>query len=176
LRAACLTSIKVKRRLRSDARSTASKENIMNTTVSVPNGAWVMVADHSKAILCKNNGSPAAPELEVRRVFESTDNPRTNQQGTDRPGKVFSGSHHSAVEQTDWHAIAGQQFIAHVADALAKMQAEEKFESIVLVAPPKALSELREALPESLAGLVVGALDRDLTHLPVADIARHLAL
>jgi protein required for attachment to host cells len=153
-----------------------SKENIMNTTVSVPSGAWVMVADHSKAILCKNNGSPAAIALEVRRVFESTDNPRTNQQGTDRPGKVFSGSHHSAVEQTDWHAIAGQQFLAHVTDTLAKLQAEEKFDALVLVAPPKALSEVREAMPESLAAIVVGSLDRDLTHLPVADIALHLAL
>lgn len=143
--------------------------------VSVPNGAWIMVADHSKAILLENKGTPVAPHLEVRKVLEASDNPLTHEQGTDAPGTVFSGSHHSAVEQTDWHAIAGRRFLEHAAAALDKARAQDEFKSLVIVAPPRALAELRDILSDTVKASVVGELDRDLVHLPVAEIAGHLA-
>lgn len=54
--------------------------------ISIPNGAWIMVADHSKAILLVNRGTPVVPQLEVRKVLEAPDNPATHEQGADAPG------------------------------------------------------------------------------------------
>lgn len=143
--------------------------------VSVPNGAWIMVADHSKAILLENKGTPVAPQLEVRKVLKAADNPLTHEQGTDAPGTVFSGSHHSTVEQTDWHEIEGRRFLEHAAGAVEKARTHERFTSLVIVAPPKALAELRDIITDSVKASVVGELDKDLVHLPVAEIAEHLA-
>jgi len=143
--------------------------------VSVPNGAWVMVADHSKAILLENKGTPIAPHLEVRKVMEASSNPRTHEQGTDAPGTVYSGSHHSTVDQTDWHAIAGQRFLERAAEALDALKTQEGFASVVIIAPPKALAELRNMISDTVRASVVGELDKDLVHLPVADIGRHIA-
>jgi protein required for attachment to host cells len=148
---------------------------IMNKHVSIPNNAWVLVADHSKALLIVNHGSPISPSLEVQHVLQADDNPPTRDQGTDRPGRAIAGSRRSAVEQTDLHATAGRRFIQQVAAAVEKYRNEGKFEAIVLVAPPKALSEIREAISDGIRALVVGELARDLASLPVAEIARHLA-
>jgi protein required for attachment to host cells len=143
--------------------------------VSVPNGAWIMVADHSKVILLENKGTPVAPHLEVRKVMEASDNPRTHEQGTDAPGTVSSGSHHSKVEQTDWHAAAGRRFLERAAEALDTLKNRQGFASVVLIAPPRALAELRDMISDTVRAAVVGELDRDLVHLPVADITRHIA-
>lgn len=146
----------------------------MTSTVSVPNGAFVVVADHAKAILIRNNGSPIAPDLEILAVADAPENPPTRDQGTDRPGRAFSGSHGSAVEQTDWHELAGKRFIEETAGAI-EMVLADGFEALVLVAPPRALADLRSALSDRVRTAVVAELDKDLTGMPVCDIARHLA-
>jgi protein required for attachment to host cells len=147
----------------------------MTNRVSVPNGAWVIVADHNKALLLKNNGTPIAPKLEVKCVMEAEENPPTHNQGLDRPGTVFAGSHRSFVEQTDRHAVNGRRFLEQTTASMEKTLVEQEFKAIVLVAPPRALAELRDTLSDKLRASVVGELDKDLTHLPIADITRHLA-
>lgn len=147
----------------------------MTSGVSIPRGAWILVADNSKAILLKNNGTPVLPELEVRQVIEAPPNALTHDQGTDRPGTVFAGSHHSSVEQTDWHELSARRFIQQAAAEMEKAQAAHGIEAIVLVAPPKALATLRETVSETVRALVVGELDKNLTHMPIAEIAEHLA-
>ena len=134
-----------------------------------------MVADHSKAILLENKGTPVAPHLEVKKVLQADDNPLTRDQGADAPGTVFAGSHRSHVEQTDWHAVAGRRFLEVVAEAVDAARTLNEFKSIVLVAPPRALAELRNIVSASVKTSIVGELDKDLVHMPVTKIAEHLA-
>ena len=143
--------------------------------ISIPNGAWIMVADHSKALLLVNKGTPAAPQLEVKKVLEAPENPATHEQGVDAPGTVYAGSHHSSVDQTDWHAVAGRRFLELAAEAVDIAKGLGEFKSLVLVAPPKALAELRNIISDAVKASVVGELDKDLVNLPVAKIAQHLA-
>jgi hypothetical protein len=77
---------------------------IMNKHVSIPDNAWVRVADHSKPRLIANHGSPISPSLAVHHVLEADDNVPTRDHGTDRPGGAIAGSRRGAVEQTDWRA------------------------------------------------------------------------
>jgi protein required for attachment to host cells len=148
---------------------------IMTNRTHVPNGAWLLVADHSKAMLLRNAGTAILPQLDVRQVMEAADNPLTHDQGSDRPGRVFSGSHHSAVEETDLHAQSGLRFLQQAAAELEKARTEQGIDAIVLVAPPKALAQLRQAISDAVRSLVVGELDKDLVHMPVTEIAEHLA-
>lgn len=145
------------------------------TKISIPNGAWIMVADHSKAILLVNRGTPVVPQLEVRRVLEAPDNPATHEQGADAPGTVYAGSHHSSVEQTDWHTVAGRRLLELATEAVENAKGLDEFKSLVLVAPPKALAELRNIISDGVRASIVGEVDKDLVHLPVAKIAQHLA-
>jgi protein required for attachment to host cells len=169
-----LTSVKAASTHQGQSRFEDDEERSMKK-ISIPNGAWIMVADHSKAILFVNKGTPVVPQLEVRKVLEAPDNPSTHEQGADAPGTVYAGSHHSSVQQTDWHAIAGRRFLELAVEAVEIAKGREEFNALVLVAPPKALAELRNIISDAVRASIVGELDKDLVHLPVAKIAEHLA-
>jgi protein required for attachment to host cells len=62
-----------------------------------------------------------------------------------------------------------------VAAALNDASAGDRFDRLILVAPAHALSELRRALDASTQRKIAGDLQKDLTHVPEADIAEHLA-
>jgi protein required for attachment to host cells len=51
-----------------------------------------------------------------------------------------------------------------------------RFASLVLAAPPKFLGQLRAELPAPLAACVVKSHAADYTHMPEADLAKHVDL
>ncbi len=143
----------------------------MTSKMSLPNGAWVLVADGRKALLLTNHGDNEIVDLRVARVLEAPPNPSTAAQGTDRPGKKAFGDRSSAVEQTDWHREAAQHFAVEAAAMLEHIGARTK---LVLVAPPPFLAELRKHLPARAGTAILAELAKDLTHLPVSEIEKHL--
>ena len=48
------------------------------------------------------------------------------------------------------------------------------FEKLVLVAPPRVLTELKEKLSKAMAELAADSLQKDLTKVPDHDLAPHL--
>jgi protein required for attachment to host cells len=80
--------------------------------LSIPHYALVFVGDGGKALFLRNEGDEKFPNLRTERVFAEQD-PPTHEQGTDAPGRTFSGPHvvgRSAVEATDWHAMEKNRF------------------------------------------------------------------
>jgi protein required for attachment to host cells len=143
--------------------------------VQVPNGALVMVGDGRKALFLRNKGAQTHVELVAERVLEQAD-PPTREQGTDRPGRYRSASGpKSAFEEVDWHQLAEDRFAAEIGGALNKLALENKFNHLILVAPPKVLGALRARLHKETAGRVVGEIAKDLTSHPIPDIARSLS-
>ncbi len=139
--------------------------------LTIPHEGYVVVCDGRKALVLRNAGHPLRPDLQVQRVLEAPPNPPTHLQGTDRPPRVRLGDRRSAIAQTDWHALAERQFAGAVAQALGAI---DPLAALVVVAPPRALAELRQALPERLRQVIVAEIDKDLTKHPVDEIRRHL--
>lgn len=137
----------------------------------------VVVCDGAKAVLLADSGIAPQPRLSVLESF-SEPHPSTAALGTDRPGRVHESATvaRSAVETTDFHAQAEAAFIARVAARLdALVAAGEGPARILLVAPPKALGVLRDALSARVKPLVAGEIAKDLVKLPVDEIASHIA-
>ena len=57
---------------------------------------------------------------------------------------------------------------------LDQRRTEHAYDRLVLVAPPTALGDLREALSDPVRSLVRAELDKDLTKIPVAELPSHL--
>lgn len=136
----------------------------------------VVVADGAKALLLADSGIPPEPKLAViETVVEPHDS--TAAQGTDRPGRVHesAGVSRSAVEETDFHTAAEIAFLKRVAGRLDALVGAGEVRRLLLVAPPKALGALREALGAQARGHVDGEVAKDLVKLPVDEIARHIA-
>jgi protein required for attachment to host cells len=142
----------------------------------IAHDTWILVGDGRKALMLRNEGTPQKPSLNVINVLKDGDNPKTSAQGADRPGRVMQSavSGRSSVEQTDWHEIAEERFAATVASKLNAAALENRFEKLILVAPPHSLAALRKNLDANASQRVVAEIDKDLTKHPVPEITRLL--
>jgi len=146
------------------------------SAVKISHGEWVLVCDGTKALVLANAGDEKFPTLKTREVYEQED-PRTHEQGTDAPGRSINSvdARRSAMEQTDWHLQAEQRFLQRVAGHLDAAVNAGEAKSLIVVAPPRALGVLRQAYSHNLRAAVRAEIDKDLVHLPVYQIEKHLA-
>jgi protein required for attachment to host cells len=133
-------------------------------------GTWIVAADGSRAVIMRNDGTPAKPKFTLIRRYEQ-ENPPTREQGTDRPGRTNdAGTHKSAMEQVDWHQLAEDRFVHGLVGDLTTAFNRHEFEALVIVAPPAALGEMRKALPDQIREHVVSEINKDLTNLKVHEL------
>lgn len=134
-------------------------------------GTWVLVADGGRALVLVNLGTANTPELSVRRT-DNHDNPRTHEQGRDRPARVQqSGTRRKATHVVkDIHATNEQRFVGRIVEALEQDAQNDLFHEIVVAAAPEVLGQIRSQVSGTLARRVVAWVDKDYTKLSVQDI------
>jgi protein required for attachment to host cells len=144
--------------------------------MNIPNDALVLVGDGRKALFLRNRGTPVTPRFEIESEFEQ-DNPPTREQGTDRPGRKHGsdGVSRSAIEETDQHQRAEQKFAVRIADRLYELAHANKYQALVMVAPPRMLGDLRAALHAEVAQRIVGEVSKDLLSHPLPEMTRLLS-
>ena len=143
--------------------------------VAIDHNAWVMVGDGEKALFFRNEGDATYPHLEVVNVLEQ-DNPRTGEQGTDRPRRAFSsmGTSRSAMQETNWHKLEKHRFAKEIADTLYSAAHRGQFSKLVVAAPPMIMGDLRKAVHKEVSDKVVAEVSKDLTNMPSHEIERIL--
>ena len=142
--------------------------------LALPHGGVVFVGDGRKALFLRNAGDAKFPNLVTERIF-AEENPATHDQGSDRPGRNFASAHstqRSAMEPTDWHEIEEHRFVQRVSAALEALVRRLDMPALVIVAPPRALADLRQALHADVKARLIGEIDKDLTKHPVWEIER----
>jgi protein required for attachment to host cells len=137
---------------------------------------WIVVADgaHARIFLNEGPGTGLVPALDHDMIGNKLP---SRELGSDRPGVSFSSSgpgRRAMAPPTDPHEHAEHAFIRQVAMAVKEGLNAHAFEQLVLVAPPKALGDLRTALDPQAAKLVKADLNKDLTHLTPHQLADHL--
>lgn len=144
--------------------------------MQVPHDAVVVVADGRKMLFLRNEGDAEHPNLIVERKREQ-DNPSDGDQKTDRPGRAASsgtGTAGSAFSEVDFHQLEEDRFAAETAELLKKRALRNDFESLIIVAPPRTLGELRKHYHKEVEQRLLGELDKDLTGHPVDQIEKAL--
>lgn len=142
----------------------------------IDHGAWVLVGDGEKALFFRNEGDETYPNLQVIDVWEQ-DNPKTSEQGADRPGRSFAsvGARRSAMQETNWHKLEKHRFASRIADALYAAAHRGDYARLILVAPPAIMGELRKAMHKEVSQRIVAEIPKDLTNMPPDAIERALA-
>jgi protein required for attachment to host cells len=125
----------------------------------------------------RNHGDGARLDLRVMEVMTDQENPRTAQQGVDQPGRVQNSidQRRSAVEQTDWHARQEAKFSRSVGERLNELDRVGDVTSLIVVAPPEALADLRRGWPAALQRKIVAEISKDLTKHPIPEIEKILS-
>jgi protein required for attachment to host cells len=144
--------------------------------MKIKSGMWIVVADGARGLVLVNDGNALEPALKVVRVYEQ-DNPKTSEQGRDKPPRSFQSfsDSRSSIATTDLHQRAEDRFVQEIVADLANDHAAGTFKEFVLVAPPVALGEMRKSIPNGLAAALVATLDKDLTSHTIPDITAAVA-
>ncbi len=143
--------------------------------VKMQAGDWIVVSDARKALLLQNEGDEVFPNLKTREVREHEEEPN-RVLNSDKPGRVqqSAASFRSAVEPSDRHEEADRNFIAGLTDRLHELVAGGGAKGLFIVAPAHALGLIRKSSSAAVKAAVRAELDRDLTHLPVYEIEKHV--
>lgn len=143
--------------------------------MQVPHNAFVVVADGRKMLFLRNEGDAAHPNLQVERKRVQA-NPADGDQKSDSPGRTFQsvGTRRSAYEETDFHQLEEERFAADTAELLKARALNNDFETLVVVAPPKTLGELRKNYHKEVENRLAGEIDKDLTRHTIPEIEQAL--
>ncbi len=150
---------------------------------------WILVADASRARLFSvsessnhdhlGDGQPPAwvleQELEHPKSRAKVSELVSGQQGRSQQ----SGNHnlHPAMsERTDPKEVEAEVFARQLAEVLHQGNTHNRFERLVLIAPPHFLGLLRSTIDPQVAKRVVLSLDKDYTHLPLRELTPHVSL
>ena len=137
---------------------------------------WYVIADGGRARFVARDEEGAFRTLSS---FVSTElHKSTHELGRDRPARVKESAtpaRHAVEPRRDLHEAAKDDFIRTVATELAAQLKDGKFDELVLVAPPGVIAELKDALSNPTAKLVVKELKKDLTKVPDHELTGHLS-
>ena len=142
--------------------------------MQLPHNSFVVVADGKKMLFFRNEGDGVYPKLEVERKRETADAPDRDQK-TDAPGRAFDasrGAGRSAYQEADFHQLEEDRFAADTAELLRRRALRNEFESLIVVAPPRTLGELRKHYHKEVEKRLAGEVAKDLTRHPVAEIEK----
>ncbi|MEA3044302.1 MAG: hypothetical protein QOH47_2140 [Sphingomonadales bacterium] len=140
--------------------------------MQIPHDSFVLVADGKKSLFFRNEGDAAYPNLVVEKK-EVDDNPAHHEQASDTAGRA-SNTLGSSMEEVDFHQQEEDRFAAATAGMLKARALRQEYESLVVVAPPRTLGELRKHYHQEVERRLVAEVAKDLVNTPVAEIEKIL--
>jgi len=144
--------------------------------MTIPNQALVFVADGRKMLFLRNHGHPAQLDLRTESHAER-DVAKDSEMKTDAPGigAQSGGFGRPAMDETDFHQHAEDQWARDAADTLNRRALAGDYDALVIVAPPKALGELRKHLHKETEKRLVATFNKEMTDRPLDQIEDLLA-
>lgn len=144
--------------------------------MSIPNQALVLVADGRKMLFLRNHGDAAQLDLKTEAHDQRAD-AKDSDMKTDAPGvgAQSGGYGRPAMDETDYHQQAEDQWAKDAAGALNRRALANDYDALVVVAPPKTLGELRKHFHKETEKRIVATFNKEMTDRPLADIEDLLA-
>lgn len=141
------------------------------------NKTWILIADGARAKVYQNLGpGTGLRETDFPEMFASHVPSRDIH--ADGPGRMQSapgGVVHRMDYTSDPHREQKRDFAGDIAGFLKLQERENAFDDLIIVAPPKTLGDLRDALDKSVARHVTIEVAQDLTKIPVHELSAHLS-
>jgi len=129
--------------------------------MKMPKGVNVAVADGERLNLFENSGDEGSPRLTaLPDVSISSDN------------RGSGGRHQSSSANPSESQMAEDSFAAGTAAFLNKQALDGKIKSLIVIAAPRTLGELRKHYHKALSTILVGEIAKDLTGHTLPDVER----
>jgi protein required for attachment to host cells len=138
--------------------------------------SWIAIADSAKARIYASTGPRLKLEL-VHELDSEAARRLTQDLVTDKPGRSFASAspRRSGMEPpSDPQDLEKHKFVRDLVGYLDAAAQDDSFDDLILVAAPRTLGEIRKLMNGQAAARVRTELDKDLTNIPEADLAKHL--
>lgn len=140
--------------------------------------AWILVAHEAGARVFENLGPGKGIQL-VEEIEHPQGRERDGDLDADRPGRSFrknSGDpRRAAMSRSEGpHERVVASFARDLAERLKHGRVENRFQRLVLVAPPRFLGVLRSSIDAPTSDLVVGSLNKDLARAKEPELVEQL--
>lgn len=145
--------------------------------MKIENGTLVMALDGAKLLLLRNGGDAKYPVLSTLAHEEAAD-PPSRELGSDAPGRTQHSTgdgRASSYGDTDWHEQAEQRFVVHAAEVLEKAAGEKPEAPIVVIAPARALGEMRKHYGRLTESRLLAEIGKDLAGHTTDDIVEAIS-
>jgi protein required for attachment to host cells len=136
---------------------------------------WYVVADGGRARILQKRDAEDMFDM-IREMVSADLHRRTHDLGSERPGRTHesaNSAHHAVEPRQDLHRAEKRSFVHDIAEALNEAGAGDEFDRLILVAPAHALHTLHDGLDTATKAKVAAQLQKDLTHVPAAELAKH---
>lgn len=136
----------------------------------------IVVADESEAHLLAMD-DPRSPLQWLSKLENEAARLHERDLGSDRPGRSYDrmgASRHSVGAEHSAQRHQQERFAKRIAGELERARNEHAFDRLVLIAGPRMLGLLREALPAATRSAVVAEVAKDLVHLDADAIRSHI--
>ncbi len=139
--------------------------------MALPNQALVLVLDGRKMLFFRNHGDASQIDLRTEAHDERED-AKDSEMKTDAAGATAQrgGYGRPAMDETDFHQQAEDDWVKNAADELKKRALANNFDALAIIAPPKALGVLRKQLHKEVERRIVLTLNKEMTDRPIPDI------
>jgi protein required for attachment to host cells len=137
---------------------------------------WIIIADGSRARILTPRQEGVGFDIVSETISPEAHLP-SREVWADRPGRTQesgNSARHSIEPRHDPHEERKTAFIRDLALKLNTAAEQERFDSLILFAPPRSMAELRETLEEGVQRKIKAAAPKDLTKVPLSELPAHL--
>lgn len=138
------------------------------------NNKWLLIANGANATISSYHNIFQSLEVLPNGKLQHVNLPSSELVTTKR-GRVInsaSGGRSAFERPTDPHTHEKQVFASEIAAFL--QQHQEQFISLIVVAAPKTLGDLRNAFSKQIKDKVIAEVDKDFTHIKVHELPTKL--
>ena len=132
---------------------------------------WILIADARTARIVENSG-PGKGIFQVKnKVFEAEE----PNEYSDHEGRTYNSNSPTRhkLETPSSTSGAAHEYINTILMSLQMSHQKGEYDRLIVCAAPKTLGIILKALPKVLREITIAQIDRDLTHVPTDELAKH---
>lgn len=136
---------------------------------------WILVANGSLAKIFKIEKNKILTE--IKQLTHPASRQHEGDLVSSKPGRTFNsvGVLRHAYEPPQTQKVQEfNNFAKDLSEYLDTAREEGQYDRLYIAASPTFLGLLRQNLSQSTSKLVAGEVDKDMTHMPTAEIREHL--
>ncbi|MEP9370703.1 host attachment protein [Mesorhizobium sp. KR1-2] len=135
---------------------------------------WVLVADGSRARILRNAVTQERPAEPLEELVFTSPKKQLREIMADKPGRGFASAGGTRSSSMEYHSDPvheeQQAFAAMLVSVLQEHLLAGDFDRLAIIAAPRMLGDLRQALPEGLRNITITEISKDLTRLGILEL------